>query len=204
MKTLTEQDYWLLKHWRAGRQLEDCMNAVRQRYVDLFGEVHQQVKKCFPEVDRWHSHMTPREIREYGGNVIFSKSDWPYTSTTWRTGFYIGGISLDELTAENPPAPDAYIWLSVDKETDKRIDNLRRRLAAKAPHIFKNRRIQWSQQEEDNQTCLWYPFRERPSELLAMLTKDEKSFVDCIAKHVKLLSEFIPDMDEVLSKGKST
>jgi len=204
MKTLTKQDEWLISRWRKARQLEDCMDATRQRYMNLFGQVHKLVKKCSPSLDRWDSHMRPREIRQWGGNVTFSKSGWPCTSATWRTGINIWGLSLDELTAANPPTPEACIWLAVHEETDKRVDNLRRRLAARAPQIFKNHRIQWSQEDEDKQICLVYPLRERPSELLAMLTKDEKSFVDCIAKHVKLLSEFIPVMDEVLIKGKST
>lgn len=203
MKTLTKQDYWILKRWREARQLEDCMDTARERYVGLFGEVHKQVKKHTPALDRWDPHMKPREIEEWGGNVVFSKSAWPCTSTTWRTGFYIWGVSLEELTAENPPAPGAYIWLAVNSQTDKRIDILRQRLAAKAPDIFKGRQIQWSQHEEDSQTCLWYQFPEGNSQFLKMLTRDEKSFVDCIAKHIKLLSGFMPVMDAVLIKDKS-
>jgi hypothetical protein len=180
------------------------MDAARQRYVELFGKVHKRVKTFAPALDRWDSHMKPREIEEWGGNVVFSKSDWPYTSATWRTGFYIWGMSLDELTADVPPAPGAYIYLAVDKQTDKRIEILRRRLAARASAVFKNRRIHWSSQDEDDkQICLWYPFLETHTDFLVMLD-DEQSFVDCIAKHVKLLSGFIPVMDDVLLKRKST
>ncbi len=199
MKTLTKQDFWLIQHWTKVRQLEDSMDAARQRYEGLFGEVHKQVRKGYPALDRWDSHMKPREIERWGGQVGFSKSSWPRNSATWPTGFYVWGISLEELTAENPPVPAASIWLAINKKTEKRMDSLRRSLAVKAPHIFKNRRIQWrSQDEEDDQTCLWYPFPEEPSKLLEMLRKDERSFVNCIAKHVELLAGFIPVMDDVL------
>lgn len=180
------------------------MDAVRQRYEGLFQEVHKRVRKRCPALDRLDLHLKPSEAKQWGGQAAFSKSSWPCTYSTWRTGFSIWGVSLDELTAANPPEPDAHIWLAVEKQADKRVGTLRRRLAAKAPRIFKNRRILWRQDEEDDRVCLWYPLPEGTSGLLALLSKDDgESFVDCIAKHVELLAGFVPVLDAVLLKGRS-
>jgi hypothetical protein len=207
MKILSSQDQWLIKRWAKARQLEESMNVARQHYGDLFGDVHKQVKKRYPALDRCDSHMKPSEIELYGGGqVIFSKSSWPSVTTTWRTGICIWGISLDDLTAEAPPSLTASIYLAVSTDSDKRIDTLRHRLALKAPSILGNRRIQWqSDDEDDTKVCLLYQLPEGQSGLLAMLSKgDPASFVHCIAKHVELLARFIPVMDGVLLNRKSS
>ncbi len=203
MKTLHKQDQWLIKRWAKACQLEESMNSARQRYAALFTEAHKHVKKSHPALDSLNLHLEPRNVQGSGGQVAFSKTTWPTPWPTWPTGIYIWGITLDELTAESLPVPQACIWLASAKKADKRIDVLRRRLAAKAPHIFKSRRIQWNQEDEDdNRICLWYALPEGRDGLLQMLSNNEQSFVNCIAKHVGLLAAFMPVMDGVLLKRK--
>ena len=44
MKILRKQDKWLIKRWAKARQLEDSMDSARQRYADLFAEIHKQIR----------------------------------------------------------------------------------------------------------------------------------------------------------------
>lgn len=205
MRILRKQDQWLIKRWAKARQLEDSMESARQRYAELFTEIHKQVRKTHSALTRMYLHTQPRDIDNWGGQVGFAKAHWPGRYEEWPTGIYIWGISLDELTSDTAPAPTACIWLRLNSERteEARQAVLRRRLAAKAGHVFKNRRLNWTtEDEDDDNTCLWYPLPEGSEGLLKLLGTDERTFVDCIAKHVNLLAAFVPALDAVLLKRK--
>lgn len=198
---MNNQDRWLIERWEKIRQLEEAMNATRQRFENLFIEIHKCVKQNHPALDRLDIHLSPKEIENYGGNVVFSKRSWPSDWETWRTGIYLWGITLDELSSEKNSGPNVYIFFQ-GKKSDSRIEGFRHRIAKEAPRIFKGKKIVWeTKDEDDNRTLLWYQMPERKSKLLKMLCDGkEQEFIDCIASHISLMCGFIPALDELLKK----
>lgn len=196
-----EEDNWLIENWGRARQLETAMNATRERYEDLFTAIHKSVKQNHTAL-HMKIHMRPRDIREWwGGSVVFSKAGWPPGRGTWRTGFYISNISLDELASDKIPEPVVSIWFGGNKN-DKRIEDLRRRITTKAPQVFKDQKVNYrNDDDEDNRTLLLYPMPEGKKQLLKMLYEGkEKQFKDCIANHINLVCGFIRILDELLTK----
>jgi hypothetical protein len=198
---MNNQDRWLIERWEKTRQLEEAMNATRQRFENLFVEIYKSVKQNHPSLDRLDLHLSPREIENYGSNVIFSKGSWPSGWETWRTGIYLFAISLDELSSEKKPGPDVSIFFQV-KKSDGRIEEFRKRIVQEAPRIFKDKKIVWeTKDEDDNRTLLFYQMPEGKSRLLKMLCDGkEQEFVDCITSHISLLCGFIPVLDELLER----
>jgi hypothetical protein len=198
---MNKKDCWLIERWEKTRQLEIAMNEARQRFKSLFYEIHKKVKQTHPALDRLDIHLNPKEIEDWGGDVIFSSSGWPSDWETWRTGFHICSISLDELSSEQNPDPSINIFFQV-KKNDSRIEEFRQCINAEAPGVFQGKIIFWNNKdEEDNRTLLWYPMSEGKNQILKMLCDGNKQeFVDCIGDHVGLMCGFIPILDKLFTK----
>jgi CRISPR/Cas system-associated protein Cas5 (RAMP superfamily) len=205
MKTLDKQNIWIIANWEKLIRLEDAIGRTRENYVKVFGEIHKVVKQRHPALNRMTSHFSPKEIRDYEtGQAAFSSTNWPYKYESWRTGIYISGISLDELSGEKQTEqPAITIWVGTDdKIRDKKVEILRRRLSERSKKVFAGKNLQLKSVDgEDYRTCLMYPLPEDRSKLLDLLVKrDSKGFIDCMVNHVNLMASFIPIIDEVLAK----
>jgi hypothetical protein len=199
---MNKTDSWLIERWGKVSQLETNMNATRERYNDLFAEIHESVKQIHPELDRIDIHLSPIEIQNWGGSVVYSKAVWPSDWATWRTGFYISNISLDELASDKSPEPNVSIFFQGSKN-DKRIEDMRHRITRESPRVFKRHKINLRYDDEDNRTLLWFQIPEGKKQLLKMLFGGkEKQFEDCIANHIKLMCGFIPVLDKLLIREK--
>ncbi len=197
---MNDKDSWLIERWEKASQLENSMNATRERYKDLFAEIHKSVKQIHPELDRMDIHLSPIEIENWGGGVVFSKARWPSDLATWRTGFYISNISLDELASDKAQEPNVSVYFQGGKN-DKRIEDTRHRITIEAPKVFKGQKINLRYDDEDNRTLLWFQMPEGKKQLLKMLYGGkEKQFEDCVANHINLMCGFIPVLDKLLTK----
>jgi hypothetical protein len=205
---MNKTDQWLIKNWAKATNLESAMRSARQHHKELFDEVHRLVKRDH-NLDCCDIHFEADRVNNIGGEVCFSNSDWPHLPSykTWRTGIYLWRVSLDELTNERDFTPEVYIWFAIlhrktNNRENKQLEILRKRLAAKAPSVFKKRNINWkSDNEEDNRICISYPLPEKCSQLRELLLKDNgRGFVECIASHVKMMAGFKSVLDEVLTK----
>jgi hypothetical protein len=198
---MNKKDCWLIERWEKTRQLEIAMNETRQRFKNLFYEIHKNVKQTHPALDRLDTHLNPKEIEDWGGDVIFSNGGWPSDWETWRTGFHICSISLDELSSEQNAGPSIHIFFQV-KKSDSRIEEFRQRINAEAPGVFQGQKIIWkNKDEDDNRTLLWYPMPEGKKHILKMLCDgNEQEFVNYIANHVSLMCGFIPILDKLFTK----
>jgi len=197
---LNNTDRWLIEHWEKLHQMENAMAGTRQRFESLFHAIHKKVKHTHPALDRMDIHFSQRELKNDGGSVIFSKGSWPSTwSEAWRTGFYVWGITLEQLAFESNDGPSMGIYFPVNK-SDRRIEKFRQRINEAAPRFLKNQKISEPiRDEDDTRTLLWYRMPEGQKKLLEMLCGGkEQAFIDCIARHVGILSSFIPVLDKLL------
>jgi hypothetical protein len=192
---LSKQDRWLIRKWEKARQLEDAMDSVRQYYEQLLSKVHQRVKKKYPELSEYTPHrlsdkMTEADYDDSGGCVGFSHPKWCYKWDNWPSGIWLSNISLDELVAEQAPAPNVSIWLSVPKRDDKRIEKLRSGLRSRRSEVGNRRSPRF---------CLFYDLREERSKLVKMVLQDDgQPLVDCMAKHVERMARLLQGLDHLL------
>lgn len=201
---LSKQDQWLIKNWRQAAQLEKAMRSAREHYEALFTEVHKLVRIQHTHLDQMEVHLSASDVKNWGGQICISDSRWPNirNGERWHSGFYIWGVSLDELASEREIQPAASIWLSVKPNSgDKRLAVLRRELSAKAQTVFKNRNLTWRDNDpDDDRICLCFPLPEGRSKLLEMAMSDDRAFVQCLAKHLRLLASFSPILNKILLK----
>ncbi|MDR3459983.1 MAG: hypothetical protein P4N60_21360 [Verrucomicrobiae bacterium] len=200
MKTqMNNTDRWMIARWEKLQQMESAMSGARQRYESIFHDIHKQVRTKHPDLDRVDVHFSPKEVKNYGGHVIYSRQGWESNFETWPTGIQLYGITLDELSASSNDALDIYLFFQT-KKTDPRIEDLRQLIANEAPKVFENTQFKWhTEDEEDNRTLLWYEMPERKASLLAMIRNgNEQDFIDCIAKHVGIMAGFIPVLDKLM------
>ena len=198
---MNKKNCWIIERWEKTRELEIAMDETRQWFESLFYEVRKKVIQTHSDLDRLDIHLKSKEIEDWGGDVIFSKSDWPSDWETWRTGFHICGISLDELSSEKKPEPSINIFFQV-KKSDSRIETFRKRICAKASDVFRDKHIILKNKDEnDNRTLLWYLMPGGKRHIMKMLCDgNEKEFVDYIAYHVDLMCGFIPILDKLFTK----
>lgn len=201
---LNKQDQWLIDNWRQAAQLEAAMISAREHYKALFTEVHKLVRLHHTHLDQLDVRLSASDVKNWGGQILISDPRWPHlpNEERWRTGFYIWGVSLDELASEREIEPAASIWLSVKQNSgDKRLAVLRRQLSAKAQTVFKNRNLTWRDNDpDDDRICLCFPLPEGRTKLLRMAMSDDRAFVECMANHFRLLASFVPTINKVLNK----
>ena len=99
----TEPELYLLGKWREVHQLELEMQDLRLKYYDIFDEVLERVGKKHAELNWYVSncHKRPKDEapEEFGYiNVGIGREEWPsWNPNKWPTGFWIGGVLLEEL-----------------------------------------------------------------------------------------------------------
>ena len=195
---LNNTDRWMIERWEKLRQIEAGMADTRQRFESIYHEVHQHVKKSHPALDRIDVHLSPGEVSNYGGNIVFSKSSWPHEWETWRTGIYLWGATLDELSTKPDEGTSIYLFLQV-KRSDKRIERFRDCIKKEAPRVLKGKIKKWSAvDDDDRRVLLWYQLPEGKERLLWMLRDGhEQEFVNCLSKHVGIMAGFVPVLDKL-------
>ena len=201
----SSQDRWLIKQWERALQFEDAMESARYSYEQLFGKVIEKSRKKHSELHRYKPHMLSERVTEGdwedgGGCAGFSSPKWYSDWASWPSGIWISNISLDELVTERAPAPNACIWLSLSKNSAKRVEKLRDRLVAKSRRVGGFRALDLETHDKsDSLTCFWYDLPEAKSKLLNMVLQENgQPFVDCIAKHVELMASLLQGLDDLL------
>jgi hypothetical protein len=200
MQKMTEIDYWLIKRWKKARRFEKAMEAARLSYEGLFVEAHERVRRRWD----WLPDYKPRKLSEpvtepqwaYGGGCIaFFHPGWCCSrwGEGWPSGIWIYNISLDELAAEEAPAPNISICLYVSRRSQKRVEDLQSRLRDVRSKAEGRRYLRFEENDpEDDGVCLWYSLPEgRPRLLEMVLQKNGQPFISCIAKHVGEMAKLL-------------
>jgi len=201
---LTEVQSWLMREWERARRIEEVMYEVREHYQNLFGEVYKLVRQRHAYLKEWKPRRLLERTNESsyvdgGGSVGFFNPEWCQAWSGWPSGIWLSNISLDELVSATEFPPNVCIWLSVSKETDRRIEVLRRRLSK----LYKQRRgssISFQESDEtDPRVCLWYYLPEGREKLLRMVQQGGGlPFVNSMATHVGRMAQLLDGLESML------
>jgi len=195
-KTFNELDQWVIKNWIESRQLEDSMIEVREKYESVCDRIIDAVKEEQQELDNCR-------IRRKGEALIFSKKKWLSKWETWPSGLWIWNISLDKLMADDADVPGVGIQLLVPKGITFDLKDARAKIQNASVKLMNGINTKYLVEEDDSGLSFWHSIPEPRKELTQMLLDDEsEKFVECIASHVKILTRFIPVLDEILLTKK--
>ena len=197
---MSKRDLWLVKRWGKLLALEQAMKQARQQFESIYLEIHNLLKKDRLELDCMDTHVSPKEIENWGSNILFSKAVWTPGANTWRNGYYVQGITLDELSSDTSEVPNIYIFYH-GKKNNAVMEKLRRAILAQAPKVFKGTKLKYQPDEDNERVILWFEIHGGKPKLLEMiLSGEEQEFANHIARHLGIVAGFNPVMDRILPR----
>jgi len=200
IQAFSDPELYLLSNWDSGILLERSLNDVREKYQKIFSTALDQLGRKFKVLNQRGIHLSG----EYDLSVGIGKESWPSTYSSWPSGFWLGCVTLDDLTSEDKEAPFACVWFNPPKSKGMDLGAAAERLREAARTILTNEQMEKVEQEVlRSEANIWYLLPEPRHELLAMLLNNRPGdFIDCIVAHFETLTKFIPVMDEISHSDK--
>jgi hypothetical protein len=205
-KTLfPDHERYLLENWADVVTLEESIRSARERHAKKLEEALHIVRAEHPELDTQATHL--EYPRMYDLNIGVGKTTWPAYNRNWPSGFWIGGIRLENLTLEEEP-PYACVYLA-QKVPDRRI------LGDASNTIFRSVRDALAGGrycdprvddcgDPERQRLIWWPLPETRRELFDLLLQDDaREFVRNIAEHLEFMTQFTRLMGDFKSPKRN-
>jgi len=166
------------------------MWSIRRQYDGLWDAICNYV---YPEP----GYRSVKEPDDDGPAFGLVKNTWPVDTGRWPSGFYICGISFENLCL-GEGAPYACIWIRLSKPVGVGyLENARKRLREEAKRAFGR------EPQEEQRASVITLFFDLPSRevLLAYLTKNGgRAFVEIMVSHLKKFRSLIPVIDGVFNR----
>lgn len=198
-QAFNEPELYLIKNWSDAHLLEESMEAVRNKYGEIFGSVLDAVEKEHPELK-----SRSVQVASYGGIAGIARETWPSMYSAWPSGLWIGNICLEGLVSDDSEAPEASVWIKPPKDGGVDLQEAARKLEQGAVKVLGRKEAKRvSTKCTRSEAYLWYPLPEKRQDLLQMLVTDgAQRFIDCIFAHFDVLARFIPVMDEIFTGAR--
>jgi hypothetical protein len=201
----TEPELFLLEKWDDVYKVQRGANQTRERYAEVFLEVLDRVKSRHKELNRRAFNdigtMATDESLGYI-NVGIGRAEWPSREPRrWPTGFWIGGVTLEDLYSQSGSKPYASVWLYPPKSASLNLKIAAHRIQKEAGRLRgKARSGTVSVENTWASVDLYLP--ERPEQLRTLLVKDVTGFIECMVAHFEGLAELTNAIDAVFEFGK--
>jgi len=211
MPKFSEPELCLLRKWEDARLLEEGMKAVRANYETMFETVLEDVQNKHPELDRTkiflrHDRHNVRQTKSCFQYGIGKDAAWPTRGGHSTSGFWLGGIRIENLTSEDEVAPYKMVRLNYPQGiTDLKAAEGRLCVAAKQI-LTKDELHHLEHHSGRNEAYISVPLGESRGRLLELLLAGDEArgFVDCMVAHFESMMAFIPVLDEIYKGSKRT
>ena len=108
MSSFNEPELCLMRQWNDARLLEGSMQSVREKYAAVFEKVLDEIQQTFQAFDSRQS-LFPRG----DGRAGVGKKTWPSKSGYYISGFWLGGLLLENLASETEDRPPhSFAWIN--------------------------------------------------------------------------------------------
>jgi len=182
--------------------MEMEMKLVGEKYDELFERVAERLRRL-PGFHNSEVYRIPREVYRVSideASLIFHRRCWYSRPGYWPSGLFLGGVFLNDLTAQSSDPPCVGVFLR-----PRRSGGIvaRPEFRAKAERFLSGKKVSWTPDEKRDYECGWYPLPEPREKLLEMLRAGGgEPFVKCMADHVLRLKPLIPVLDQILLKKR--
>lgn len=190
MSSFNEPELCLMHQWSDARLLEGSMQSVREKYAAIFERVLDEIQQKYQAFDSRQS-LFPRG----DGRAGVGKKTWPTKPNYFISGFWLGGLNLEDLAAETEQVPHSFVWINhPDGPLD--LEEAQRKLDDAA---FNKEGLEWHNTGWGRGIAgVWCPFRQSRQELFELLTKDQaRGFISCMLAHFAPLVQFSKLMDDI-------
>jgi hypothetical protein len=190
MSSFNEPELCLMRQWNDARLLEGSMQSVREKYSAVFEKVLDEIQKKYQAFDS-RQNLFPKG----DGRAGVGKKTWPSKAGYYISGFWLGGLLLENLASETEHVPHSFAWINhPDGPMD--LEEAQRKFDDAA---FNKEGMQWYNTGWGKGIVgVWCPFRQSRQELFELLTKDEAcGFVACMLAHFAPLVQFSKLMDDI-------
>ena len=170
-------------------RLEKAMDDIRRKYTQYWDGICRRVQLEHPTLDCPCNHAAG--IRAQFG---LGRVSWPSAYPLWPSGLYIYNISFESLCSPDSASPGAGIWIKPPKGSRINIESLKKQNFLQKAERKLGQKLQ---SENNSEIWFWFDLPESRDQLLAMLTKEEAKFADCMVVHFGKLAKLIPLIDEV-------
>jgi hypothetical protein len=192
---LNEAEQYLLKHWEDARLLEESVESVRAKYVEICQRVVDAVKEQHPELDAsaiclaqaWNT-----------GEIGLGRTSWPMQDNKYPTGLWVYGLQLENLAAEDCEDPSGCIWVAKKKITGFDFAAARAALMAAAQTMLSPQELRSVSQADTFDNLLWFDAPSKKEILNALIDGDGQRFVELFVSQFDFMARFIPAVDQVL------
>jgi hypothetical protein len=200
-------ELYLLDKWMEVRQLEKAMQKVREKYTEIFVEVLDRVSTKHKELNRRVLNCGEMPTDEDGGyiNVGIGRKAWPSESPRkWPTGFWVGGVSLEDLKSEAGDLPYASVWIFPPENSTLDLETVAKTLESQLREIITNVEIYRDVDHSEGSVSIDCQLPESRNELLDLLLKNEsRGFIECMVGHFESLTKLINTIDGLFENGGS-
>jgi hypothetical protein len=197
-----EAEEYLLEHWEIAREVEDSMEAVRDKYQVLCERIAEQVKESHKELDTDSVEVYRSSGILKSGGMVLSRKSWPSYGKNQPTGFWIENLRLEFLVDAEEDEPIVGFWLIwSDDADDEFYANAETRIKNAAKKLLTSEKMKAWEFGDNEDTPLVGRQIAPKQELLNMLSKgDSARFVETIVEQLEELAVLIPDIDGILDK----
>jgi hypothetical protein len=209
--TFSKPELYLLSKWSEVHQLELAMQGVRKKYAEIFIEVLDRVSKKHKELTRraYNCNENPEEDGpdDLGySNVGIGKKSWPSKRpNTWPSGFWIGGVLLEDLKLEVGSPPFGEVWLYPPNDIAIDLDQAANTIEREARRLLGKVETKKTVKFDTGEMFVDYQLPQTRAQLLDLLIKDEaRGFIDCMVGHFGNLAKLTQVVDEVFGLGRQT
>ena len=204
-KLFPEHERYLLENWTDAVDFEASMNLARDTHRRIIEKSLGKVRAEHEELDTQALHL--EYPAEYDLNAGVGKKEWPDYGKNWPTGFWLGGIRLENLTSEDEERPYACIYVAQKTPDRDFLDDVAEKISRAARDFLSSDQLRGVEvldsSDRQHQRMICWPLLESRSGLLNLLLDDEaKGFVSRIAEHIEFLTQFAPVMDDIFRTAK--
>ena len=186
--TLNKGETFLLERLPDVLLLEQSMTAVRQKYSELWEAI---VTDAYPELTFRLLHVDAHDTQ-----VGIGKDHWASPDANYPSGFYVYGISFENLCSDEEDPPHIGVWIK-PKHGRAALDRNRARLQAQCERILG----QTFETGSSSTVSSWHKLPEPREQLLNALVKNGgQDFAEIISAYLRKLSPLIPIIDTIFRR----
>lgn len=188
--TLNAGELFLFERLPDALLLEKSMKAIRQKYDDLWASV---CKWAHPELKRQRIRATDAK-----SGVVFGRASWDTPWPAWPSGFYVWGVSFENLCNDGEDRPELGVWLRPPTNRHIDLNSARKRLHQQIVRLLGDADDESGQRD----ISLGWKLPESRQQLLCALNQNGgREFIKIMFSHLRSLAPLIPEIDRVFDKG---
>jgi len=189
-------EMYLVENWADAQLLQESMEEVRSKYKEVLSQVLGRVSAKHHELNR-----RGMRLKDSGGfiNVGIGRDTWPSKDAAYPSGFWLSGVTLDDLASSDADAPRASVFLDPAKDIQMDTSSASARLVEAAKQVLSAEILdRFVCEEPDASVYVYYPLPKSPQDLMELLRKEDAGgFVQCMVDHFETLTKFIPVIDDI-------